>query len=177
MGSSSRVTPVGVVDHGATNLTDILVPHSADLLDVGGALGDVLERVAAQLQLVLLVLGGLDLDALVHDDPADDLLADEVADLDLVQAGLGVLLDVDVDGEMGVHVAHLVLEAPGHADDHVVDQRAHGAQRRDVLARAVVQLDVDDVLLGVREVHGDVVEVLGELACGVLERWFHVCAG
>ena len=32
-----------------------------------------------------------------------------------------LLLDVDVDREMGVDIAHLVLVAPGHADDEVVD--------------------------------------------------------
>ena len=37
-------------------LPDILVSHSADLLDVGGGLGNVLEGVATQLQLILLVL-------------------------------------------------------------------------------------------------------------------------
>jgi hypothetical protein len=37
-------------------LPDILVSHSADLLDVGGGLGNVLEGVASQLQLILLVL-------------------------------------------------------------------------------------------------------------------------
>jgi hypothetical protein len=112
----------------------------------------------------------------VHDDLAHDLLADEVADLDLVQARLRVLLHVDVDGEMGVDVAHLVLEALGHADDHVVDQRADGAEGGDVLARAVVELDVDDVLLWVREVDGQMAEVLDELACALLDSWFRAGA-
>lgn len=87
----------------------------------------------------------------MHDHPPHVLLADEVADLDLEQARLVVLLDVHVDGEVGVDVAHLVLEALRHADDEVVDEGADGAERRDVLARAVVQLDVDDVLGWVRE--------------------------
>lgn len=94
------------------------------MLDIGGALGHVLERVAKQDHLVLLVLGDLDLDAGLHDYPSDNLLADEVSDLDLPQIGLAVLLDVDVDGEMGVDVAHLVLEALGDTDDQVVDEGA-----------------------------------------------------
>lgn len=64
---------------GGTNLSDILVPHTADLLDVGGALGDLLEVVAGELELVLDVLRGLDVDAGGHGDPADELLAQEVA--------------------------------------------------------------------------------------------------
>lgn len=152
-----------------THLTDILVPHFAHLLDISRRLRHVLDRVTRQLQLILLVLARLDLDTRLHDDLADNLLADEVADLDLVEARLGVLADVDVDGEMGVHVAHLVLEALGHADDHVVDERAHRAQRGDVLARAVVQLDVDEALLGVGEVDGQMAEVLDELAAGALD--------
>lgn len=100
-----------------TYLTDILVPHLADLLDIGGALGDVLQAVAEQDELILLVLGDLDIDTLVHDDAADDLLADEVTDLNLEEAGLVALLNVDVDGEMGVDVAHLVLVALGDTDD------------------------------------------------------------
>jgi len=37
-------------------LSDILVADLADLLDIGGTLGDVLERVSGQLELILLVL-------------------------------------------------------------------------------------------------------------------------
>lgn len=59
-------------------LTDILVPHTADLLDVGGALRDVLEVVTGQLDLVLLVLGGDDLNTRPHGYAADELLAQEV---------------------------------------------------------------------------------------------------
>lgn len=64
---------------GWAYLSDILVPHTADLLDVCGALGDGLERVAEQDKLILLVFGNLDIDTLLHDDPADELLANEVA--------------------------------------------------------------------------------------------------
>lgn len=60
-------------------LSDILVSHPADLLDVCGRLGDGLEGVAGQDQLVLLGLGDLDLNTGLHDDSADELLADEVS--------------------------------------------------------------------------------------------------
>ena len=64
---------------GLAYLSDILVADSADLLDVGGALGNVLEGVAAEDQLILLGLGDLDVNTLLHDDAADELLANEVA--------------------------------------------------------------------------------------------------
>ena len=102
----------------------------------------------------------------MHDDSADNLLANEVADLDDWDASLSILLNVDVDWEMGVDVAHLVLEALGDTDDHVVDQGADGTEGGDVLAGTVVKLDVDDILLWVVEVDCDVGEVLDELACG-----------
>lgn len=189
------------------------------MLDVGSALRHVLQRVARQDQLVLLGLGNLNVNTGAHDDPADQLLADEVAtrpphqqsqqynlltrlkmiqllqtaspcsprkkkkkspkvrietgmvhnvpDLDLPNARLRVLVQVDVDGEMGVDIAHLVLVALGDADDQVVDDRPDGAEGGDILAAAVVDLDVDDVLAGLREVDGDVAQALGELSCKV----------
>lgn len=67
---------------------------------------------------------------------------------------------------MGVDVAHLVLEALGDTDNHVVDDRSDGTQGGDILTVAVVDLDRDGVLLGVAEVDGQVAKVLGQLACG-----------
>lgn len=58
--------------------SDILVSYSADLLDVGGGLGDVFERVSGKGELVLDVLGLLNIDTLVHSDSSDNLLANEV---------------------------------------------------------------------------------------------------
>jgi hypothetical protein len=101
-------------------LSDILVANTASLLDVGGTLRDVLDAVSGKLKLVLDVLGGLDVDSGPHVDPSDDLLANEVSDLNLPAVGILVLLKVDVDGEMGVDVSHLVLEALGDTDDQVV---------------------------------------------------------
>ena len=63
----------------------------------------------------------------MHGDTAHDLLANEVSDLDLEQTSLLVLLDVDVDGEMGVDVAHLVLVALGDTNDQVVDDGSDGS--------------------------------------------------
>jgi hypothetical protein len=154
-----------------THLTDILVPHFAHLLDISRRLRHVLDRVTRQLQLILLILARLNLNTRLHNNLADNLLANEVSDLNLIEASLGVLADIDVDWEMGVHVAHLVLEALGDADDHVVDQRADCAEGSHILAGAVVELDVDEALLGVGEVDGEMGEVLDELAAGALDGY------
>jgi hypothetical protein len=151
-------------------LPDILVPHPANLLDVRSALRDSLERVTEKDQLILLVLRDLSLDTGLHHDIPDDLLADEVTDLDLPVASLGVLVQVDVDGKMGVDVAHLVLEPLGHASDEVVDDGPDGTEGGNVLADAMVDLDANQVLLGGREADGDVAQVLDELAAGALDR-------
>ena len=127
---------------------------------------DLLEVVTGELELVLDVLGSLNIDTVGHDDTADVLLAQEVSDLNLHAVGLVVLLEVDVDGEMGVDVAHLVLVALGDTDDHVVDDGADGTESGDVLAGTVVHLNGDDVLLGVRERDSQVLEGLLEDTTG-----------
>ena len=93
-----------------------------------------------------------------------------IPDLHLKQTGLAVLLDVHVDGEMCVDISHLVLESLGDTDDQVVDERSDCAEGGDVLSGTVVQFDLDDILLGMREVDRQVVEVLGELACTIPVR-------
>lgn len=89
----------------------------------------------------------------------------DVPDLNLEQTGLLVLVYVDIDGEMCVDVSHLVLETLGDTNDQVVDESADCPEGSDILAGTVVKLDVDDILLWVREVDGQMVEVLSELAC------------
>jgi hypothetical protein len=74
---------------------------------------------------------------------------DNVPDLNLEQTGLLVVVYVDVDGEMGVDITHLVLESLCNANDQVVDESADCAESSDILAGSVVKLDVDDILLGV----------------------------
>ena len=70
---------------------------------------------------------------------------------------------------MGVDVAHLVLEALGDTDDHVVDERTDGTESGDVLAGTVVHLDLDDILRGLLEGDGQVTKVLLEGAAGTLD--------
>ena len=68
-------------------------------------------------------------------------------DLNLPQSRLVVLLEIDVDGKMRVDVSHLVLETLGDAYDQVEYDGSDGAESSDALARAMVKLDVDDILL------------------------------
>lgn len=65
-----------------TYLTDILVANTADLLDVGGALGDTLERVTGELELILDVRGGDDLDTSLGSHATHVLLTQEVTGKD-----------------------------------------------------------------------------------------------
>lgn len=92
-----------------------------------------------------------------------------IPDLDVDVASLVVLLNVDVDGKVSVDVSHLVLVALRYADDQVVDVSADSSESGDVLAGAVVDLDVDDILLGLGEVDSQVAQVLGKLASGTLD--------
>jgi len=96
-------------------------------------------------------------------------LRKNVPDLDVPEASLGVLVDVDVDGEMGIDVAHLVLEALGHTNDEVRDEGADGAEGGDILAVAVVDLNADNVLLDQGEGDSHVAQVLDKLATGPLD--------
>jgi hypothetical protein len=87
-----------------------------------------------------------------------------IPDLDLVAASLAVLVDVDVNGEMGIDVAHLVLETLGDTNNQVVDEGSDRSQSSDILADTVVNLNANDVLLRLREADSDMTQVLGELA-------------
>lgn len=63
-----------------TYLTDILVTDTADLLDVGGTLGDSLEGVSGQLELILDVGGGDNVDTGLGNHAANVLLTEEVTE-------------------------------------------------------------------------------------------------
>jgi hypothetical protein len=69
---------------------------------------------------------------------------------------------------MGVDVTHLVLEALGDTNDHVVDERTDGTESGDVLAGTVVHLDLDGGGIGLLEGDGQVTKVLLEGATGTL---------
>jgi hypothetical protein len=153
------------------HLSDILVADSADLLNVGGALGDVLQGVSGQLKLILDVGRGDDLNTRLGGNTAHDLLAKEVSDLDFVQIGLRVLLNVDVDGKVSVDVAHLVQETAGNTNDQVVDEGTDSTEGSNALANAMVELDGDGGLVGTAKGDSNVRKVLGQLASGTLDGY------
>lgn len=62
-----------------TNLSYILVLHPADLLNIRRALRHILEIVTREFELILDILGRLDVDARVHGNPSHNLFADEVS--------------------------------------------------------------------------------------------------
>lgn len=97
-----------------------------------------------------------------------------VPDLNNGATGLAVLLKVDVNGKMGVDVAHLVFEAFGDTDHQVVEDRADGTEGSNGLAVTVVDLDLDDVLLGALERNGQVGQILDQLACVPRKRTLSV---
>jgi hypothetical protein len=67
---------------------------------------------------------------------------------------------------MGIDVSHLVFEALRDTDNQVVNQGSDCAESSDILASAVVQLNIDDVFLWVRKIHREMTEVLAKLAFG-----------
>ena len=74
----------------------------------------------------------------------------DIPNLQVIETCLAVLLDVDVDGEMGIHISHLVLISLCDANYEVVDDGSDCAEGCDVLARTVVDFDLDNILaLGV----------------------------
>ena len=77
-----------------------------------------------------------------------------------MEASFIVLLNVDVDGEMGIDISHLVFVALGDTNDQVLDDGLHGSEGCDVLSRAMVDFDVYELLafgvLGKGEGDGDV---------------------
>jgi len=94
---------------------------------------------------------------------SDNLLANEISDLNLMSSSLAVLLNVDVDWEMGVDVSHLVLVSLGDTDNHVGDERFDGSKSGDGLSFTVVKGNVDDWLAwSLGEGDTDVLEVLLE---------------
>jgi hypothetical protein len=62
----------------------------------------------------------------------------DTPDFNFKQTSLVVLLNVDVDGKMGVDISHLVFVSLRHTNDHIVDQCSHSSERSDIFSRSVV---------------------------------------
>lgn len=72
------MNPLSVDRLYITHLTDILVSDTADLLDIGGALGDTLEGVTGKDELILNVGGGSNIDVGLGSHATNVLLTEEV---------------------------------------------------------------------------------------------------
>jgi len=147
---------LGDVD-SVEELPDVLVLDEDALLDLGGGLGDQLEVVSLDRDLVLLTR--LDtFDARGHGNATDVLLAQEVTDLHIH----AVVLDSDIDGEMGVDALHLVPVAISDALHHILNVRNASTDRRDVFAVSEPFLSLDSLLSQHLDVQLGVLEGLAE---------------
>jgi len=84
------------------------------------------------------------------------MLQHHVPNLNIEQASLRVLLDVHVDRKVCVDISHFVFEASHDTNNQVVDDRLDCAEGCNVLASAVVQFDIDDIIVGAGEADGKV---------------------
>lgn len=142
-------------------LTDILVSDSADLIDVGSVLGDSLQRVTSDDQLILLGCGLLHGNTIENLHVSNLLFTQEVSDLHVL---LTVNLNkVHVDREMGIDISHLVLVALGDTSDQVSNQRLDSSQSSNVLSVTVENDDLDSSVRQLLESNIDVLQVLGQL--------------
>ena len=69
---------------------------------------------------------------------------------------------------MRVDESHLVKEAAGDTDDHVVDVRADGTDASELGTLGEPKINAD-LLADLLQVHVDVLEVAGELTTGSLD--------
>lgn len=157
----SNGSSLGDVDT-VQELSDILVSHSGDLLNVSSRLGDVLQRVASEDQLVLLGSGDLHSDTFQNIDSSHLLLSQEVSDLDHGS----IVQNIDVDREMGIDISHLVLESLGDTSDHIGDQRLDSSQSGSVFSVSVVYSDSDLFVRHFLEGNVDMSQVLVQGASG-----------
>lgn len=61
-----------------------------------------------------------------------------IPNIDFKQACLGVLLDVDVDREMGVDISHLIFETLCNSNDQIIDDGLDSSKCSNVFACAMV---------------------------------------
>ena len=145
-------------------LTQILLPDVGSLLNLGGGKGDQSEVVTTELNLVLDVVGAHVIDSVAKLDFTDTLLSKEVADFhDLSGDGY-------IDGEMGVDEAHLVDEATGDSNNHVVDVGHDGPNASELLLGGEPEVKAELLALTDElKVHVGVLEAADELSTGSLD--------
>lgn len=79
-------------------------------------------------------------------DTNQRLLLVHAPNINLKQTSLGVLFDIDVDGEMGVHISHFILKTLRDANDQVVNDGLDSSECSNVFACAMVQFDINCIL-------------------------------
>jgi hypothetical protein len=139
--------------------------HHCDMESLLTRLGDSIEVVTSDDQLILLGRGDLNTDTFQHLDTESDLLTQEVTDLNF----LTIIVNNNINGKMGIYVTHLVFETLGNTGDHVVNNGSDSADASNVLAVAVVDDELELVLTNGLDLHVEVAQVLGKLAAGALD--------
>ena len=144
-------------------LTDILLLDEAELVDLSGFLGDVVNGVAFEDEFVLgdLNVGTVDLNGGADVLLADALFTEEVTDFDVLA------VNGDVDGEVSGGEAELIAEATGDTGDEVLDGGEGGVDAAEVSTATEPADDGEGVLLVVdADVEVEVLQVLGEGTTG-----------
>lgn len=125
-------------------LSDILVADTGSLLNVSSRLGNIFDRDAGKNKFVLLVGRDFEIDTRSDVDFTDELFTQEISDFD----SLAIVDNVNVDGEMGIDVSHLVLVTLGDTSDHVGNKGLDSSKSSNVLSVTVVDSDLDFTFFG-----------------------------
>eukprot|EP01084_Bolivina_argentea_P140283 246667_1 len=113
-------------------LSNILALHKTRVVDVRSSLGNVVQIVSFQDNLILDIFSADDSDTGAHVDTTDKEFSQKVANLNqrsLADGLLGLGVgggEVNLDGEMRIGEAHLVSVSLGNADHHVLDGGGDG---------------------------------------------------
>ena len=142
-------------------LTDILVSHQHRLIDLSSYIlskmssltrsGHSFDIVSLKNDFILLSLRLGHSHSFEHVDMTHSLLSKEVTHLHL----LSLLVDSNIDGEVGIHETHLVAVSVSHTSDHVADVSADRAYDSNVLVESEPEvnnhfisllLDIDELM-------------------------------
>ena len=145
-------TLLGDVD-SIKELTQILIAHVGSLLNLSRGEGNKSNIVPRESNLILNISRPVIFHSILESNLAHPLLSQKVADLNFVA------IEGNIDGKVGIHEAHLVLETTCDSNEHVVDMRAHGTDAGELLAVGEPQVNTDRVVSYFAEVHVDVLEV------------------
>lgn len=122
-----HATLFGNID-AVQKFTDIFVLNGGGLLDLGARQRHLCDVDTGKLDLILHVIGTDILYTIKELDSSHSLLSQEVTDFNnLLAVALGV---GDVDGKVSIAESHLVLEALGDTNNHVVHVGRHSSKSK-----------------------------------------------